>query len=119
MRGSPVQALAFLVLGVSYWWLIRMVLQVGEPWDSPGYWIFAYPVSLLLSARAGRILGEQGWFAGVAITFAQLPVMWVYSGTGPLWLVGLVFLCLLSIPAAIASALTGWAASEARAGSAS
>jgi hypothetical protein len=119
MRSSLISASAFLALGAFYWWLICRVLQVDEPWDAPEYWTFAYPVSLLLSALAGRLLERRGWLGGVAITFAQLPVMWANAGTGPLWPVGLIFLSLLSIPAMAVCALTGWISFRAKAGSGS
>ncbi len=112
MRRRSVKALSLFVLGGLYWQLVCQVMGVDEPWDAPAYWAFAYPASLVLAAIAGLLLRRDGWLAGAVLTFAQLPVMWVNNGTGPLWAVGLLFLCLLAIPAVALSTLTGWFASR-------
>ncbi|MDX3900438.1 MAG: hypothetical protein QHC40_08020 [Sphingobium sp.] len=80
---------------------------VDEPWDAPAYWTAAYPISLLLSGGAGLYFRKRGWLAGLAISFAQLPVMWINNGTGALWAVGLLFLSVLAVPAMAISTLTG------------
>ncbi|UZK68034.1 hypothetical protein OKW76_08025 [Sphingomonas sp. S1-29] len=84
-----------------------MLTGAPEPWDAHAYWTLAYPASVALSAIAGRFLGKRAWLAGGVVTFAQAPVMWLNNGSGALWAVGLLFLTILAIPCALASALAG------------
>ncbi|MET1755417.1 hypothetical protein ABVV53_08085 [Novosphingobium sp. RD2P27] len=96
-----------LVVGHAYWLLVSHVEGVEEPWDAEAYWALWYPGSILLSAGAGVLLRRLGWVAGALFTFCQLPIMWLNNGSGPLWGVGFLFLCLLAIPAGAASSLAG------------
>ena len=95
------------ILAVAYWQLVSTLTGAPEPWDARAYWTLAYPASVALSAIAGRFLGKRAWLAGIVVTFAQLPVMWLNNGSGPLWAVGLLFLMMLAIPCALVSALAG------------
>jgi hypothetical protein len=75
------------------------------------YWTVVYPLSVGLSGIIGWFLRGRGWIAGVIISLAQMPMV-LNSGTGPLYAVGLLFLILLTIPAASFSALSGRLASR-------
>lgn len=99
--------LAVIAAGGLYWLLVSQVAGVEEPWDAEAYWVVWYPVSILLSAGTGVWFRRLEWLAGVLFTFGQLPLMWLNSGSGPLLSVGLLFLCLLAIPAGAASSLAG------------
>lgn len=99
--------LALLCLGGLYWSAVCRLAAVDEPWDVPAYGHAWYPLSIALAAGVGLPLGKRGWMAGLAITASQLPVMLANSGTGPLIAVGVLFLCVLSVPAAAASWLAG------------
>ena len=52
--------------------------------------------------------------AGVILTFAQLPVIWLNAGTISLWVIGLAMSCILAVPAVAISAFTGWFAARLR-----
>lgn len=101
------QALIILAVGSVYWQLFAEMTGASEPWDAPAYWTLAYQGSLILSGIAGFFLRRGGWLAGVLLTFAQLPVIWINNEAGPLWAMGLLFLCVLAVPAVAISALSG------------
>lgn len=97
--------LGMLAVGGFYWALVCRIAAVNEPWDAPAYWLGWYPLSIVLAAGMGSLLRKHGWMAGAAITVSQLPVMLINSGPGPLIAVGVLFLCILAMPAATASVL--------------
>lgn len=101
------QGPAIFVLGGLYWQFVSRIGEAAEPWDADAYWRLWYPLSLALSALAAFALRRRHAMAGVLITFAQLPVMWINNGIGPLVAVGVVMLCGLAIPAALISMLAG------------
>jgi hypothetical protein len=109
------QAAVLFILGGLYWQFVCQITNVQEPWDAPAYWSVAYPISLVLSATTGWFLKNRGWTAGAVLTLAQFPVIWLNNGTGsPFWVVGLLILFVLAIPAATISAVAGWFACRAR-----
>lgn len=105
-----------LLVSLAYWQLISGVLNVDEPWDSPAYWTIAYPLSLVLSAGFGAVAQRNGWLAGIVVTLAQLPVVLLNSGLGPLLPIGVVLTLFLALPAAAASAFSSWCLKKLRAG---
>jgi hypothetical protein len=50
------------------------------------------------------------------VTLAQLPVVLLNSGLGPLLPIGVVLTLFLALPAAAASAFSGWCLKKLRAG---
>lgn len=97
-----------VVLGICFWLLVCAVAGVREPWDAAHYWTLVYPASILIGGLAGLALGKKGWLAGVALTLAQLPVILAFTGVNTMSLLALLLLCLLAVPAALVSFLTGW-----------
>ncbi len=114
MRALLMKLLALVLASGLYWQLVCEVTGAQEPWDSDGYWTLWYPISLALAAVVGYFLSSHGWLAGVIITFSQLPVMWINAGTGPLLAAGLLFLCILAVPAAAVSFIAGRVAMRTR-----
>lgn len=108
MDGRIARVLAVSVIGLAYWALVSALSGEREPWDATGYWTVAYPASIALSALVGYVLRAHAWLWGALITLAQLPLMIVNNGSGPLWAVGFILLCALAIPAMAAS----WLASR-------
>lgn len=104
MRSGFLQALVVLSIGVVFWIIVNMASGTREPWDAEHYWTFAYPLALALSTGLGFVLRSRSWLTGALLMLAQLPVMIANTGAGPLILVGLMFLCVLAIPAII----TAW-----------
>jgi hypothetical protein len=97
-----------------YWALVYRASGTNEPWDSAAYWTLWYPASLVLSAMAGSLLKSRGWLAGTMLTFAQIPILWLNTGTDLVWAIALPFLCVLAIPAAAISSLAGRLANRVR-----
>ncbi|WP_152608635.1 hypothetical protein [Croceibacterium mercuriale] len=89
------------MFGVSavYWQGVSMVSGAAEPWDSPAYGI-AYLVALAIALAAGLVIGRAAWLIGLAISFAQIPVMlWNGDGAvGNMAAAGLIILAALTLP---------------------
>ena len=92
-------AMTALAVGGLLWIVFNGLAGVAEPSDAPTFG-YAYAVALVLAAGLGLIFPQQGWLAGGLVVWAMLPVMIVQTGLGPLMLVGVLFLFLLSIPSA-------------------
>ncbi|MFM9828792.1 MAG: hypothetical protein ACKVOB_08625 [Sphingomonas sp.] len=98
---------AISAFALLYWQMVCEVTGANEPWDAADFLTKWYPVALAASAVSGFWLRLWGWTAGVIIIFAQLPVMLINSGTGPLLVVGMFFLAGLAVPAVLLSAAAG------------
>lgn len=107
MTARSIQPFALLLVGLLYWQLVSQFSGAKEPWDAEGYWRIWYPGSLVLSALGGFVLRRRSWLAGVIVTLAQLPVMWVNTGFGGLLTVGATILCILAVPAVAVSMIGG------------
>ncbi|MEA1084934.1 hypothetical protein SFC76_11750 [Sphingomonas sp. CD22] len=107
MRVQAMKVLALLFVSGLYWQLVCEATGAKEPWDGDGYGTLWYPLSLALAAVAGYFSRYHAWLAGGIITFSQLPVMWINNGIGPLIAAGLLFLCILAVPAVAISSIAG------------
>ena len=74
-----------------------MLSGAAEPWDSPSYGI-AYLVALAVALIAGLVIGHGAWLIGLALSFAQLPVMFWNGSIGPLAAAGFIILAVLAVP---------------------
>lgn len=108
----PIRVLALIAASCLYWQLVCQVAEVREPWDAGGYWTIWYPASVIFSAAAGWWLKRREGWAGVWMTFAQFPVLWIHNPAGTLWTAALLFLSALAIPAITASWIAGWLATR-------
>ena len=108
MDSRILKILFLLICGGLYWQFVCQTDESIEPWDTEAYWSLWYPLSLALSAIAGFFFGKDGWLAGATMTFAQLPViLFNIDGLGPFIILGFFILCILALPAAAISLLTG------------
>ncbi len=100
--GHAARYAGVVTLSMAFWAAASWALKTPEPWDAPAYpwWCLA---AIALSGVAGWIFDNKPWAWGVLVMFGQLPVIAVQSGVGPLMLVGVGLLALLSIPASLAS----------------
>jgi hypothetical protein len=112
MNTGPTRIIVLLICSVLYWGFVCWVTGTREPWDADAYWHLWYPASFGLSAIAGLMFKDRGWMAGAILTFAQLPVMWMNNGAGPLLVFGLMMLCGLAVTVIALSALAGWFAAR-------
>lgn len=101
------KAILIGMMGILFWNGFSTVTGAREPWDAPTYWTIGYPLSLLLSALAGSLLGRSGWLAGLLIIVSQLTVVVLQSSIEPLFFVGLLYCAVLAVPAMITSLITG------------
>lgn len=102
MTGNALRYAGVLALGIAFWSVASWMLNAPEPWDAAAYpwWCLA---AIGLSAAVGWVLEGRAWAWGVLIIFSQLPVIALGSGLGPLVVVGVGILALLSMPASLAS----------------
>jgi hypothetical protein len=107
MRVRMMKILALVVVSGLYWQFVCETAGASEPWDSDAYWTLWYPLSLAAAAVAGYLFERDGWLAGGMITVSQLPVMWINNGAGQSIATGLLFLCILAVPAVALSLLAG------------
>lgn len=112
--------LLLFLLAALFWLGVARGSGVGEAWDAAGYWTIWYPVSLLLVAGGGYVVGRRsrrntGWVAGAIVTAAQLPVMGLGAAGSGLLPAGLLVLLVLAIPAMAVAALAGWVARKKKA----
>ena len=117
MNVNAVKLGLILVSGLTYWQLTCLWSGNGEPWDSDRYLPQWYPVSIILSAVGAYLLGKRGWISGAVITFAQVPIVIINNGIGPLLAAGLLILVFMAIPPIIISFFTGRYAARRKAGS--
>lgn len=110
MNVRAIKVFMLLIVGCVYWQIAAEMTGASEPWDAPSYWSFWYPVSLGMSVVAGVLFRPGAWWVGALLTFAQLPIMFLNTGAGPLMAVGILFLAALAIPAMALSYLGGWIA---------
>jgi len=96
-----------LAVSLGFWTAVSMIAGVAEPWDAAGYWTIFYPAALVLSAVLALLPRRFQWAVGAVVIFAQVPVVMVPSGAGPLLGAGIVIATILSIPAVALSWLSG------------
>lgn len=107
-EGRFIAALAVSVkTGLLFWFIVALNTQGGEPWDAGSFWSVIYPLALLTSAALGFAFPVRAWLWGLVVMLAQVPVVVVMSGMGPLLLAGLVYAAVLAVPAAAVSWLAG------------
>lgn len=101
--------IALLIGSLAYWLLVCRIDDVAEPWDGRNYWRLWYPTSVAVAALAGCWLRQRGWSAGVIVTFAQWPVMWLTSRQPTISPIAPLMLAALAlVPIAAATLGGGW-----------
>lgn len=99
------QAVITTSIGLVYWSIFSWVVATNEPWDRPYYWSVAYPGSIVIAFALGVVFQRRAGITSAALTFTQFPIMVANTGLGPLALVGVMFLGLLSVPVMLAAGL--------------
>lgn len=117
MNVNAAKLVLIFASGLIYWQLTCLWSGKEEPWDSDRYLTLWYPVSIILSGCGGYFLGRRGWISGAVITFAQVPIVIINNGIGPLLAAGLLILVFMAIPPIIVSFLTGRYAARRKTGS--
>ncbi len=101
-----IRLLLALFGGCLFWTSFNLAFGVPEPWDHERFGA-AYLVLLVLIAALAWRSGRGGWRIGAIAMWSMLAVMLAGGAIGPLIAVGLLFLFLLSIPAAVVGELSG------------
>ena len=96
------------IAGLALWSVVSLSSGDIEPWDAARYWTLACPAAFVLSLVLGLIFPMRAWCWGAVVMLAQVPVVIVVSGIGPLLAAGVVYAALLAVLAMLASALGGW-----------
>ncbi|MEM1194631.1 MAG: hypothetical protein AAGH57_00880 [Pseudomonadota bacterium] len=98
-------AILSFVLGVLIWSVANVQGETFEPWDSADFGVF-YIIACFVSFAVGLISEERAWFTGAIVVFSMLPVMFAFNpAIGPLFIIGLLFLAVLSVPTILSSVL--------------
>ena len=69
----------------------------------PAFGTVAFPGALALSALLGALAPSRAWAWGGIVMMAQVPVVIVIAGPGPLVIAGLLYAAVLAVPAALVS----------------
>jgi hypothetical protein len=84
--------------GAILWIATAVVSGKREAWDSPLYWIAAYPTAIALAGYLGYRVPERPWRWGLAVMLVQAVVL-VLSGSGfGLLPLGLIVFSVLALP---------------------
>lgn len=109
MKSTWLAKLVILILSLVFWASVSLGADVKEPWDAESFWSHIYPSALVLSAVAGLMFPYRSMAWGAVVMFAQIPVVMLSSGAGPLLVVGALYAAVLSVPAMGLSWLAGFA----------
>ena len=107
MKRDYIRSAIIFAISLAYWFTVNRLSETNEPWDAASYWSVSYPLSMLVTGVAAFLLRRHYWVAGALTTMAQIPVMLLDSGAGPLWLIGFGLLGVLALPAMIVAELSG------------
>lgn len=93
-----------IIIGICFWTIISVLTGEIEAWDSPLYFNIGFPIFLFLNFLLGIIKPKNPWRWGLLSTLAQIiPLGIMATGTANMWPLGLILMCILSIPAIIAA----------------
>lgn len=107
MKSTGRATLVALIAGLAFWGIVSAALGGIEPWDAGSFWTIIYPAALALSAMLGLVFPRRSWAWGAIVLLAQVPVVVIASGAGPLLAAGVVYAAILSIPAVLVSWIAG------------
>lgn len=106
-RNRAISWFVAISCGIGVWVILQQVTP-SEPWDHQYYWLFGYPIMILVAGFIGYQSPARAWRWGVVIVMAQaLWVLFADSKQATLFPLTVAFFGILSIPPAIASAIAG------------
>jgi hypothetical protein len=99
-RGAAAPYVFAIAVGIALWFGASLLGGRREAWDSPLYWSFAYPLSMVAAALIGHLWPKQPGRVVLALFAGQFIAMCLRNGEiGNLWPLGLAMFGLLSLPA--------------------
>ncbi|HWK75318.1 MAG TPA: hypothetical protein VNQ81_13660 [Povalibacter sp.] len=100
MKDKATWAHAAAIVGGAILWLATAAISGRtEAWDSPLYWIAAYPLSILLAGFLGYSAPERPWRWGLGVMLVQAVVLVVSGSDFGLLPLGLILFAVLALPA--------------------
>lgn len=91
--------------GVALWLAVMLVSGRREAWDSPLYWMAAYPAGIAVAGVRGYLAPERPWRWPLALMAAQAVTMAVAASSFGLLPLGLIMFGILALPGVGVSAL--------------
>jgi hypothetical protein len=92
------------VVGFTLWFGTSLLTGRREAWDASAYWVFAYPLAVLVCALLGYGYPDRPWRWALVLFEAQFIAMCVRNGElGNLWPLGLVLFAVISVPGVVAA----------------
>ncbi|HNR91347.1 MAG TPA: hypothetical protein PKO41_02870 [Dokdonella sp.] len=85
------------------WIVTAAISRRVEAWDSPLYWMLAYPFSIALAGWLGAQVPEKPWRWGLGVMLAQAGVLAVSSGSFGLLPLGMIVFSVLALPPIVAA----------------
>jgi hypothetical protein len=90
--------------GAALWLASAALSGKREAWDSSAYWLFAYPIALLVCAYLGHTYPKRPWRWALFLFEAQLVTMCLRNGEfGNLLPLGVVLFAILALPGMLAA----------------
>lgn len=93
-----------MAAGMALWLGASWLGGRREAWDTPVYWVIAYPLAILVAAGLGYAYPDRPKLAALALFAAQFAAMGLRSGDlGNLWPLGPAVFAVLAMPAVVAA----------------
>jgi hypothetical protein len=106
MRLTNAQAYAIAVAtGAGLWLAVMLISGRREAWDSPMYWMAAYPAGIAVAGILGYLAPQQPWRWSLVLMSAEAVTMAVAASSFGLLPLGLIMFGILALPGVAAAAL--------------
>ena len=90
--------------GAGLWLAVMLMSGKREAWDSPLYWIAAYPAGIAVAGALGYFAPARPWRWSFALMSAQAATMVVAASSFGLLPLGLIMFAALALPGAAVAA---------------
>lgn len=87
-----------LIGGAAFWQATATLTGRREAWDSPTYWMVAYPLGLLLAGVLAHLNPNRPWRWALAMMLVQAVVMTFSGSDYSLLPLGLIMFGVLAVP---------------------
>lgn len=90
--------------GAGLWLAVMLISGRREAWDSPLYWMAAYPAGIAVAGVLGYLAPVRPWRWSLALMSAQAVTMTLAASSFGLLPLGLIMFGALSLPGAAVAA---------------
>src|SRR5688572_33264713 len=91
--------------GVGLWIAVTIISGKHEAWDSPLYWMAAYPAGIAVAGVLGYLAPVRPWRWSLVLMSAQAMTMVVAASSYHLLPLGLIMFGILAMPGAGVAAI--------------